>query len=193
MIQLPGSALLREVSTTGLERAEADADCERLLDINAELIIEQWDPWAVETKNIPVLAFGLATTLWEDTYWVEDTKRQWLADQWTWKSKIGTQRAIEMALTPSGYNIVQALLPPQGLFISPDMTKEEWDKWVHLMPELRVTYAVREGLLVTCFTLTTVFLTTRAPLRLIWGLLTMGGTPLYATRMVTSLTPLRLI
>jgi phage tail P2-like protein len=143
VIDRPGALTLYQAAT-GFEKALADVDAERLLNIHAELIIAQWDPWAISYQNLPYLAWAMGSTLWEDI-WSEGIKREWTAYQWTYKSLRGTPAGIKMALRPSGYDVTDMCRPPQGFFLSPEMTKEEMDAWLHLMPELRITYADREG------------------------------------------------
>jgi phage tail P2-like protein len=104
----------------GGERAMADVDIQRLLSIRAELIIENWNPQLVQTKNIPFLAFSLGVTLWEPDYWTEAIQRQWLADQWEFKARRGTKRGEKMALEINGFDLVQEVTPPQGYFLNDD-------------------------------------------------------------------------
>src|SRR6059058_3941958 len=104
-------------NATGAERAMADVDIQRLLDVPAELIIENWDPALVQERNIPFLAFGMGVTLWEPDVWSIATQRQWIADQWKFKARRGTTRGERMALAVNGFALVQATTPPQGFFL----------------------------------------------------------------------------
>ena len=142
-INNPGSKLIYRAAT-GLERALADVEGERLIDTYAELPIDQWDPFKISSTNLPYLAFAMGVTLWEDI-WSEATKRDWVARQWLFKSLRGTPAGIRMALEPSGYDVTEMARPPQGFIASPELTKAEFDRWIHLMPELRITFAPREG------------------------------------------------
>ncbi len=155
LIEFPGSQILYHAAT-GLERSMADADCERLLEIDAELIIDTWDPYATFYRNLPYLAWAMGVLIWEQG-WHEDTQREWTARQWEWKAIRGTQEGIRMALEFAGrdfvqrpwdykgYRLVQALTPPQGFFASREFTKEEHDAWIRLMPEIRITVGQRFG------------------------------------------------
>ena len=124
-------------AATGLERALVDVEAEAMLGIRAELITENWDPWKVQLRNLPFLAWGLGVTLWDED-WSEATKRQWLADQWLWHSRIGTVWAIRRALANWSYELVDYLRPPQGYFASPDFTPEQRHEWLEQMPKLRI-------------------------------------------------------
>jgi phage tail P2-like protein len=143
VIERPGAQTLYHAAT-GFEKALADVDAERIINIHAELIIAQWDPYAISYQNLPYLAWAMGSELWEDI-WSEGIKRDWVARQWTYKSIRGTPAGIKRALEPSGYHVTDMCRPPQGFYLSPEMTKEELDAWYHLMPELRVTYADRQG------------------------------------------------
>jgi phage tail P2-like protein len=138
-----GEAVLYR-SATGLEKAWADVDVHRLLDIRAELVAENWDPWKVQAKNLPFLAYAMGVTLWDDA-WDEQAKRYWIAVQWEFKARRGTERAYQMALEQFGFKLRQVVTPPQGFYASPDVTKEEYDAWVRLMPQVRIALASTPG------------------------------------------------
>jgi phage tail P2-like protein len=138
-----GSQLL-DSNASGMEKAMAEVEAGRLLDINAELIIDTWDPYATFLRNLPFLAWARDVDLWE-AEWSEDTKRAWVAAQFQFKSVRGSIGGIEMALdymgrdfTPAGYQLRQHLTPPQYFFVAPDLTTEEYNAWISLMPEVRI-------------------------------------------------------
>ena len=132
-----------------LERAMADVEVARMMGLPARLITENLDPWKVQSgDNLIFLAYSLGATLWEDN-WSELTKRAWLAEQWKFKSLVGTLSAIEMALVQSGYDVTNIITPPGGFFISPDLTTEETNAWLRKMPQIRIKFASKteiEGL-----------------------------------------------
>jgi len=139
-----GSKLIYQ-SATGLERAMADVDVHKLLSINAELIIDTWDPWRTTAQNLPYLAWALGVSLWDDA-WPEAVQRRWVADQWKFKAARGTVVAIEMALEVMSYpvnpggdlKLLQYVTPPQGLFLGTNASKSEFDAWLSLLPEIRI-------------------------------------------------------
>jgi hypothetical protein len=145
IIKAPGAKLLYRAAS-GLEKAMADVDGERLLAMNAEIIIDQWDPYKISYNNLPYLAYAMGALIWENG-WTESTQREWTALQFTYKSLRGTVAGIEMALDfigrdfTGGYDLVQAIRPPQAFFASPSLSKAEYDFWIHLMPELRITFS----------------------------------------------------
>jgi len=142
IVPYAGANLLYRAAT-GLERAMADVEAERLLATYDKLIDDQWDPYAISEENLPYLGWAMGALLWESG-WALDTKREWTARQWEYKALRGTLAGHRMALEFSGrdftggYEIVEALTPPQGFYASPDLTKDEWDYWVRQMPELRI-------------------------------------------------------
>jgi phage tail P2-like protein len=144
IIKAPGAKLLYR-SASGLEKAMADVDGERLIGTYAEIIKDQWDPYKISFNNLPHLAYAMGALLWEDG-WSESTQREWTARQFEYKSLRGTQAGIEMALDftgrdfTGGYEVTQALRPPQAFFASPSMSKEAFDFWIHLLPEVRITF-----------------------------------------------------
>jgi tail protein P2 I len=146
LIKAPGAKLIYRAAS-GLEKSMADVDGERLIGTYAEIIADQWDPYRISYNNLPYLGYAQGVLLWEDG-WSESTQREWVARQFEYKALRGTQAGIEMALNysgrdfvgPPGYTIVQAIRPPQGFFASPGLSKAEFDFWIHLMPELRITF-----------------------------------------------------
>lgn len=132
-------------SATGLEKAGADVDGERITGINAELIIDTWNPYRTFLRNLPFLAWAWDVDLWEDG-WSEETQREWTARQWEFKTARGTVGAMRMALDFAGrdfvgiggYLIKQAMTPPQSLYFAPGLSVEEHNAWLRLMPELRI-------------------------------------------------------
>jgi hypothetical protein len=144
IIKAPGAKLLYRAAS-GLEKAMADVDGERLIGTYAEIIIDQWDPYKISYNNLPYLAYAQGALLWEEG-WSESTQREWTARQFEYKALRGTLDGIEMALDFSGrdftggYDVVQALRPPQSFYASPSLSKENYDFWIHMMPELRITF-----------------------------------------------------
>jgi phage tail P2-like protein len=143
VIERPGTAVLYREATP-LERALADSDAEALLSINTRLIQWNWEPYKVQARNLNHLGFAYGVTLWEDE-WSEDDKRQWVADQWEFKARIGTRRALDMALGINGFTLNQVVAPPQAFYASPMMPVEEFNTWIRLMPQIRVKLATRSG------------------------------------------------
>ena len=125
LIKAPGAKLLYR-NASGLEKSMADVDGERLIGTYAEIIIDQWNPYAISYTNLPYLAYAMGALLWEEG-WSESTQREWTAHQWEYKSLRGTQDGIAMALHysgrdfvgPTGYEIKQAIRPPQSFYASP--------------------------------------------------------------------------
>jgi len=140
----PGAKLIYPAST-GLEKAMADVDAERVIRLPDWLITDQWDPQRISSQNIAWLAYAMGVNLWEDI-WPEGTKRDWIARQWQFKSLRGTPSAIKMALAPSGYRVTDMVRPPQGFWAAPNLTKEQWDAWIRLMPRIKIYFAPRTGL-----------------------------------------------
>lgn len=130
---------------TGAEKAFIDTDAEFLWRIDIHKITEIWDPMKVDLRNLPHLAYAMDVDIWEDDYWTEDKKRQWVSLSWQFKALRGTPAAARMALEHSGYQLAEYKTAPQGFFIAPDLTKEEYDAWIRQYPQLRIKLASLEG------------------------------------------------
>ncbi len=102
-VEHAGANLLYQAAT-GLEKAMADVDAERLLSTYAELIIDQWDPDEISETNLPYLAWAMSVNLWERD-WPTEFKRYWTKNQWEFLSQRGTPKGLRTfvrAVTVSG-------------------------------------------------------------------------------------------
>jgi phage tail P2-like protein len=145
IIPNPGSAVLYP-GASGLERALADTDAPRLMAIDAEAIIDIWDPYACPLTLLPYLAWAMGVTFWNDQ-WSETTKRSWVALQWTFKSLRGTAEAIEMVVdyagrdvSPYGYSAYKIIARPQQCFPGASITPAEREAWLETLPQVRVYF-----------------------------------------------------
>jgi phage tail P2-like protein len=146
----PGSQTLYHAAT-GLEKALADSEAERIIRIYAEAVVDVWDPYRIALRNLPYLAWAMGVNLWQDE-WREITKRTWVARQWTFKSLRGTADGMRMAVdfigrdvSPFGYHCTKFTVPPQKVYSGPTMTKEEREAWLVQMPQLRIWRANERG------------------------------------------------
>ncbi len=138
-----GSQLLYRTAT-GLERAFADTDSERITTINAELIKAIWDPWQCPARLLAYVAWANSVEFWNDD-WSETTKRAWIAVQFLFKSLRGTRKALEMAVyyagrdvSPFGYSVENVTTAPQQVFSGPSLTRDQRETWLQQLPQVRV-------------------------------------------------------
>lgn len=141
-VDRPGAELLYR-GATAFEKALAETEAGELIAIRAELIAENLDPWLVQEKNLPYLAWELGVTLWNDD-WGVLKKRQWLADQWLFKSKIGTRKAVDMALDAIGHGptgsvaILNNVGPTPRFILGKKRTPAEEAELMAHLPEIRI-------------------------------------------------------
>jgi phage tail P2-like protein len=155
----PGSELIFR-QATGLEKAMADVDTLRLIGTYAELVRDQWDPYAINYRNLGYLAWAMGVNLWEDD-WDETFRRWWVADQWTFKAQRGSLSGIEMAVSavaenlttcPYGAEVLNAITPPATFFAGASETDAQRAAYNALFPQLRVyPYVARAILPYSCF------------------------------------------
>jgi P2-related tail formation protein len=148
MIQNPGADLLFSAATA-LERAMADVDAEAWLAIQADLIGANGDPYKVQPRNLIHLAFAKGVTFWDDA-WPDSVKRAWIAQQATFKGKIGTEEALQMAFAierSAGrpIDIVQIVTAPQDMFWASSPTPADVQAYMDLLPEIRIYHRENEG------------------------------------------------
>ncbi len=92
----------------------ADQVEERLLAIPAP-ITDLWHPDRCPAALLPYLAWGLGVDLWEDD-WPEGRKRRMCWDAIALKRLKGTFNGVQRYLAYIDAEIVDAVLPPQGVF-----------------------------------------------------------------------------
>jgi phage tail P2-like protein len=150
-VDRPGAQTLYHAAT-GMEKALADSEAERLLRIYAEAIVDVWDPYRIAFRNLPFLSWAMGVNMWQDE-WREMTKRTWTARQWHFKALRGTADGMRMAVdyigrdvSPWGYWCIKFTVPPMQVFSGPTMTREEREKWLELMPQLRVWRTFERGI-----------------------------------------------
>jgi phage tail P2-like protein len=137
-----GSQVLYAASS-GLEKAMIDADAPRLTGIDAELIVDTWDPYNCPLPLLPYLAWAMGVTFWNDQ-WSEETKRAWIASQWQFKALRGTDAGIAMAVdfagrdvSPYGYHVRDFVTAPQGQYPSPGISHDDQEAWLATLPQVR--------------------------------------------------------
>jgi phage tail P2-like protein len=154
-----GSQLIYR-QATGLEKALADVDAYNLTRTYAELVRDQWDPYAVDYRNLGYLAWAMGVNLWEAD-WDETTRRWWVANQWTMKYERGSllgmsdylKAAGSNTLTcPYGLEIKSAIVPPAKFFPGKSSTAADRAAYLARFPQLRVyPYVARALLPYNCF------------------------------------------
>jgi phage tail P2-like protein len=148
--QHTGSELIYR-SASGLEKAMADVDGFRLTATYAELIKDQWDPYAISYHNLPFLAFAMGVNLWEAD-WDESFRRWWVANQWTLQSMRGSLWGITQFVQAVGGKVRHAIVPPAKFFPGKSYTDAEKQAYVARFPQLRLyPYVARIQLPYLCF------------------------------------------
>lgn len=139
----PGEKILYRAAS-GLEKAMADSDVERLIATYAEAVKDVWNPDAIPLHLLPYLAWAMGVELWRDG-WVEATKREWVKRQWEFKSLRGTRAGLEMAVdfmgrdvTPFGWFVKKVITQPQGFYASVPISQADYQVWLDSLPEIRL-------------------------------------------------------
>ena len=149
-INQPGALTLYQAST-GFEKAAADTEAERLMDMYAEAIIDEWNPWQVAYEHLPFLAWAQGVNLWEN-WWDETFRRNWTARQWYLKSIRGTRAGLDEFVAAVGGRVKRCTVPPARAYGTKKQTEEERAAYVARFPQLRIyPYVAREQLRWLCF------------------------------------------
>jgi phage tail P2-like protein len=121
--QSAGSALLYSAAS-GLEKSMADVDGFRLTATYAELVKEQWDPYAISSQNLPFLAYAQGVNLWEAD-WTDASRRWWVANQWELKQQRGSLLGTSRFVSAVGQKVMHAIVPPAKFHPGKSLTAEE--------------------------------------------------------------------
>jgi Phage tail protein (Tail_P2_I) len=154
-----GSQLIYR-QATGLEKALADVDAYNLTRTYAELVRDQWDPYAINYRNLGYLAWAMGVNLWEAD-WDETFRRWWVANQWTMKYERGSLLGISDFLNAAGSNsrtcpygikVMSAIVPPAKFFPGKSSTAADRAAYLARFPQLRLyPYVARALLSYNCF------------------------------------------
>jgi phage tail P2-like protein len=133
-------------NASGLEKSLATVDAYRLTVTYAELVRDQWDPYAISYRNLGYLAWAMGVNLWEDD-WDEAFRRWWVANQWTFKYYRGSDLGLQMAVQAINCSIVRLTRPPALFYPGAALTDAERQAYVARFPQLRLyPYAPRPQL-----------------------------------------------
>jgi len=112
--------------------------------LDVDIIRRFKDPWQCPAHLLWALAAERSVDIWNDN-WPEWKKRSVIAsaphDHAIKTTASGIARYIEIA----DGRLIQAVTPPQGFVLAPNLTKEQWDAWIGRMPRVRITLAHTEG------------------------------------------------
>ena len=147
IIPYPGAKLTLWQRRQASKRRWRDVDGERLIGTYAEIIHDQWDPYKISVQQ-PALSrlcegrdvVGGRLEREHTTRVGGAAVRVQVAARHASRHRDGAQLFRARFRRSSGYTIQQALRPPQCFFASPSMSKEAYDFWIHLLPEVRITF-----------------------------------------------------
>lgn len=131
-------------ASDGSMRAHVDVDAGALMGMPAEASLLTWNPQDCPSAWLPICAYNYSVFYSEPT-WSEQTLRDWIEGNWKFIRQKGTPPAFTTALAPSGMRVADMVRPPQGMFLTETLSKEDMDEWTRLAPRIRVTYGQRTG------------------------------------------------
>lgn len=131
----PQGAKLLPPNATKLERALADT-----IGLDGALPVplrELWDPWKCPMAFLPWLGWALSVDIWDDS-WPEVKKRHVVATALMRAQRKGTPFSVCEYVDIAGGRVTKITVPPSKMFLMPKLTDEERQRWLDLMPQLRV-------------------------------------------------------
>jgi phage tail-like protein len=98
---------------------------------------ELWDPWKCPMALLPWLAWALSVDIWDDR-WPEPKKRHVVATALPRLQRKGTPAGLREYVDIAGGRVAKVITPPSKMFLMPNMTAEEYERFLAMMPQLRV-------------------------------------------------------
>lgn len=117
------------------ERALA-SEVDRLLDLDVPLRTI-WDPWTCPENLLPYLAWTHSVDVW-DVDWPLSRKREAVAQAIRLHQLKGTEQGLREAIALAGGTLKKVIAPPAKTFLSPNITKEQRDRFLSRYPQLRI-------------------------------------------------------
>ncbi|WP_223478749.1 phage tail protein I [Oricola indica] len=113
---------------------------ERWDDADVDIVRRARDPWTCPAHLLNFLAYERSVDIW-DRNWPDWKKRSVIASAPADHRIKGTLAGIRRYLDIADAELKQHVVPPQGFYASPDLTKEEWDAHIGKHPKIRITLA----------------------------------------------------
>lgn len=108
----------------------------------AGIVRDAINPWTAPEHLLPWLAWSWSIDLWNDG-WTVERKRRVIARAARLHRLKGTEAGLRELLELVEAELRQVVVPPQRVFATRTLTKEEMDAWLMTMPQIRV-YLARE-------------------------------------------------
>lgn len=130
-------------NSVSLERAIAGpmGRLDHAVDVPIDTLL---DAWNCPAAYLPWLAWHLSLDLW-DWEWDEFKRRSVIDKAIILARSKGTAGGFKKHCEIVDTEVIQLITPPQGLFCSAVLSKEEYDAWLRTMPQLRVYLANEKG------------------------------------------------
>lgn len=102
------------------------------------------DAWECPVAYLPWLAWHLSLDLW-DWEWDEFKQRSVIAKAIILARSKGTAHGMRLHCDVVDTEVKQLVVPPQGVFASAAISKDDYDAWLRTMPQIRVFLARETG------------------------------------------------
>lgn len=128
---------------SGFEKSVEETSAKRW-PLEWQLLRTLHDPDSIPDDKLPILAWALSVDLWNNN-WPVEKKRSVVRSAIRDHSIKGTIAGVRRYLEIEGADLVTYMAPPQRIFASGALTKEETDAWLESMPQLRIYRRSRFG------------------------------------------------
>lgn len=142
MSNIPRSEHLLPPNATPAEQSVATIT-RRVDDIPAPIDVMH-RPAETPAAFLPWLAWEWSLDIW-NAGWSDERKRSVVAKSFDLHRLKGTAAGLRAHVDLVDAKVKQIVRPPQGVFASRTLTKEEMDAWLRTMPQIRVYLAREQG------------------------------------------------
>jgi phage tail P2-like protein len=117
--------------------------------LDTQIVARFYDPWTCPAHLLGYLAFQRSVDVWNDA-WPELRKRQVIAAAPAMHRRKRTLSGLRDYISLAGAELVHVMRPPQRFIAGRALSREDFEQWLRLLPQLRVyskreTYARQRG------------------------------------------------
>ena len=131
-------------NVTAIEKASSLTSAAAREGIPIEDLPKVFDPWLCPARLLPWLAHHLSVDLWDDR-WTETRKRRMCANAIRLARLKGTETGLREFLDYVDASVVSLTTPPGMFFLGRQPTKDERERWIARLPQIRLSYPIQKG------------------------------------------------
>ena len=108
-----------------------------LADLPIPALANLSDPWTIDARYLPWLAYRFAVEIWDEN-WSEEKRRSIIASAIRLQRIKGTLAGIREYVGAAGGELVSVRLPPGKSFLGESLTREQRESYLSRLPQIRL-------------------------------------------------------